>query len=94
MLEFLDRARRYLWAFVELGFLVILASLLIYLILGERSGVFIISVADNVMNFADDVPTPSLLGLGVLLAIIYLVARRMDPPPGPTRRSGTGKTDR
>ena len=67
MMEFLGKAKRYLWAFVELGFASILLIMLIYLILGQGSGVFVLSVADNVTKFATAVPTSSLIGLGLLL---------------------------
>ena len=77
MLEFLDSTRRYLWAFVELAFLAVLAIILIYLLLGESSGSYVVSVAGNVTKFAGEVPTASLIGIGVILAIIYLVAQRM-----------------
>ncbi len=77
MLEMLEKTRRFLWLFVELGFLTILSAILIYLILGENSGVFITSVAGNVMKFAGAVPTPSLIGIGVILAIVYLVMQRI-----------------
>jgi hypothetical protein len=77
MMDILDKAKRYLWAFVELGFAGVLAIMLIYLILGENSGAFVLSVADNVTKFANTVPTPSLIGLGLLLALIYLVAKRL-----------------
>jgi hypothetical protein len=77
MMDFLEKARRFLWLFVELGFLTILSVMLIYLMLGENSGVFVQSVADNVMKFANGVPTPSLIGIAVLLAIIYLVMMRI-----------------
>ncbi len=77
MIDSLEKAKRYLWAFVELGFLAVLAIILIYLLLGESSGPFVVSVADNVTKFTSDVPTASLLGIGVLLAIIYLVTQRM-----------------
>ena len=77
MMDFLERTRRFLWLFVELGFLAVLSLILIFLILGESSGEFVKSVADNVMKFAGGVPTPSLIGIGVILAIIYLVMRRI-----------------
>jgi len=77
MMEFLEKTRRYLWLFVELGFLTILSVILIYLLLGDGSGVFVKSVADNVMKFTNGVPTASLLGIGVILAIIYLVMQRI-----------------
>jgi hypothetical protein len=77
MMDILERARRFLWLFVELGFLTVLSVILIYLILGENSGVFVKSVTDNVMKFAGAAPTPSLIGIGVILAIIYLVMQRI-----------------
>jgi nitrate reductase gamma subunit len=90
MMTFLDNAKRYLWTFVELGFISILAIMLIYLILGQGSGVFVLAVADNVTKFAQAVPTPSLLGLALLLALIYLIMQRLKESPrdqgGPPRR--------
>jgi hypothetical protein len=77
MLKFMDTSKRYLWEFVELGFAAVLAIMLIYLILGQNSGVFVLSVADNVTKFANAVPTPSLIGLGLLLALIYLIVKRL-----------------
>jgi hypothetical protein len=77
MLKFMDTSKRYLWEFVELGFAALLAIMLIYLILGQNSGVFVLSVADNVTKFANAVPTPSLIGLALLLALIYLIMKRL-----------------
>ena len=34
-------------------------------------------LAGNVKTFAADVPTPSLIGIGVIIAIIYLVMQRI-----------------
>jgi hypothetical protein len=76
-MDILDKAKRYLWAFIELAFAGVLAIMLIYLILGENSGVFVLSVADNVTKFANAVPTPSLIGLALLLALIYLIMNRL-----------------
>jgi hypothetical protein len=77
MMDFIDKSRRFLWAFVELGFLSLIAIILIYLMLGENSGVFVQSVADNVLKFAGGVPTPSLIGLAIVGMLVYLTARRM-----------------
>ena len=77
MMDFIDKTRRFLWAFVELAFLSIIALILIYLILGDSSGVFVKSVADNVLKFAGGVPTPSLIGLAIVGMLVYLTARRM-----------------
>ena len=77
MLQWLETARRFLWLFVELAFLAVLAAILLFLILGENSGIFVTSVANNVKQFANDVPTPSLIGIGVIIAIVYLVMQRL-----------------
>jgi len=77
MMDFIDKARRFLWAFVELAFLSIIAIILIYLVLGDNSGVFVKSVAYNVLKFAGGVPTPSLIGLAIVGMLIYLIAQRM-----------------
>jgi hypothetical protein len=77
MMNFVDQARRYLWAFVELAFVSLLAIILIYLILGPNSGSFVQSVADNVMKFAGGVPTPSLIGLAIVGMLLYVIVERM-----------------
>jgi hypothetical protein len=77
MMDFLDKTRRALWTFVELGFLTILSLMLIYLIMGQDSGAFITSVADNVLSFANALPTQSLVGIAIVLALILLVVQRM-----------------
>ncbi len=77
MLEHLQKAKQYLWAFVEIGFLSILAIILIYLILGPNSGVFVSTVADNVLKFANAIPAQSLVGLAIVLALTILLANRM-----------------
>ncbi len=77
MLDYLQKAKQYLWAFVEIGFLTVLAVMLLYLILGANSGVFVSGVADNVMKFAAAVPSQTLVGLAIVLALVFLIANRM-----------------
>jgi hypothetical protein len=77
MLDYLHKAKQYLWAFVELGFLAILCVILIYLILGANSGVFVTGVADNVVKFARAIPEQSLVGIAIVLALVFLIARRV-----------------
>ena len=76
MLKHVATAKRVLWEIVELGFASVLVIMLLYLLMGQNSGVFVLSVADNVTKFAGAVPTPSLIGLAVLLALIYLIMNR------------------
>jgi len=76
-MDFLDKARRLLWAFVELAFLAVISIILIYLILGDSAGDFVKSVANNVLKFAQGVPAPSLIGLAIVGMLIYVIAQRM-----------------
>jgi nitrate reductase gamma subunit len=77
MLDYLQKAKGYLWAFVEIGFLAVLTVILIYLILGQNSGVFVSGVADNVLKFANAIPAQSLVGIAIVLALVVLIARRV-----------------
>jgi len=77
MMDLLEKTRRFLWLFVELGFLAVLSLILIHLLLGDGSGGYVSSVAENVTKFAGAVPTPSLIGIGVILALVYLLMQRM-----------------
>jgi hypothetical protein len=77
LLDYLQKTKQYLWAFVEIGFLTVLSVILLYLILGANSGVFVSGVADNVIKFAGAIPQQSLVGLAIVLAIVFLIARRM-----------------
>ena len=76
MIDNLEKAKRYLWAFVELGFVALLAIILVYLLLGQSSGEYVTSVAGNVSKFANEA-SASLIGIGVILAIVYLITQRM-----------------
>lgn len=76
MLQYIEKTKRYLWAFVEIGFLTILSVILIYLILGDTSGVFVSAVAGNVLKFAAALPTQSLVGLAIVLALVILLGNR------------------
>jgi hypothetical protein len=77
MLDYLQKAKEYLWAFVEIGFLTVLTVILLYLILGANSGAFVSGVADNVLKFAGAIPEQTLVGLAIVLALVFLIAKRM-----------------
>ena len=87
MIERIETVKHYLWAFVELGFVALLAILLIYMLLGQNSGEYVSSVADNVAKFANGAST-SLIGIGIILAIVYLLTQRFGsrPTPRPTTK--------
>jgi len=75
MWKFVATAKQVLWEFVEFGFLVVLALILIHLLLGSGAGSYVASVADNVTKFAS-ATSSGMLGIVIILAIVYLVLRR------------------
>jgi ABC-type dipeptide/oligopeptide/nickel transport system permease component len=75
MWKFIASSKRVLWSFVELAFLVLLALILVSLLLGQAAGPYVTSVADNVGKFASTASS-GLLGIVIVLALIYLAARR------------------
>jgi hypothetical protein len=77
MLDFLQKAKQYLWVFVEVGFLTVLSIILIHLILGPNSGVFVSSVADNVLKFANGMEPQALVGLAIVLSLVVVLLNRM-----------------
>ncbi|MEP7030739.1 MAG: hypothetical protein ABI830_07385 [Pseudolabrys sp.] len=77
MWKYTANAKKILWEIVELGFASILVIMLLYLMMGQNSGGFVLSVADNVTKFAAAVPTPSLIGLAIVLGVIYVIMDRM-----------------
>ena len=77
-MAWIDTARRYLWAFVELAFVALLAIILLYLLVGPNAGGYTQSVVDNVMKLASGVPTPSLIGIAIVGLLIYIVGQRMN----------------
>jgi hypothetical protein len=86
MWKFVANAKRVLWEFVELGFLTVLALLLIFLLLGQNAGPYVASVADNVTKFATSASS-GLLGVVIVLVIIYLVLQRTKSENGTTPRA-------
>jgi nitrate reductase gamma subunit len=77
MWKFTTAAKRVLWEFVELAFLVVLALMLIFLLLGKDAGSYVVSVADNVTKFSASASS-GLLGIVIVLAILYLAMRRRE----------------
>jgi len=77
MLDTLSKATHYLWSFVELGFVALLAIMLIYLVLGQGSGSFVLAVAANVIKFINDIPAGNLAALGIVAALVYWMTRRV-----------------
>jgi hypothetical protein len=86
MLKFAATAKLVLWEFVELAFLLVLALVLISLLLGKDAGSYVTSVTENVTKFSAGASS-GVLGIVLVLAIIYLAARRLNPPAGTRGRA-------
>jgi membrane protein DedA with SNARE-associated domain len=78
MLKFMATAKVFLWEFVELAFLAVLALVLLSILLGKNAGSYVESVAENAGKFASTASS-GLLGIIIILAIIYLAMRRTRP---------------
>ena len=77
MLDYLQKAREYLWAFVELGFLAILTVMLIYLIMGQELGVSCQESPTTFSNSPPPFPAQSLVGIAIVLALIFMLSKRV-----------------
>jgi len=77
MWKYLDTARRYLWTFVEVAFLIVLLSVLIHLVLAPNSGGFIQGVYDNLVAFGNAVPGATLVGVGALMLLVWYIQQRI-----------------
>ncbi len=77
--RYLDQARRYLWIVVEIAFLIVLASVLLHLVLGQYSGGFVKGVYDNLVALGRDVPAATLLGVGALMLLVWYIQQRARP---------------
>jgi len=77
MIEGMQKATRFLWVLVEGLFAVLLAVILIYMFLGQSSGAFVISVAQNVTSFANSVSAPNVIGFAIILALLYILRQRL-----------------
>lgn len=75
MWKFVESARQALWAFVELAFMALLSLILISMLLGQAAGTYVTSVAENVGKFASTASS-GMIGILIVLALIYLAARR------------------
>lgn len=97
MLEFIAKANRYMWEFVEFAFVAVLGIMLVYLVLGQDSGVFVLSVAGNVIKFTNDIPAGNLAAFTIVGGLLYWFAQRNrssgDTKPPRARRPARNAAD-
>jgi len=69
----LTQIRRAGWFVVELALLVVILCVLLNLILGTDSGAFIAAVAANATAFLQRIPSGTLLGIAMILALVWVL---------------------
>ena len=68
----------------ELGGALVLALLAIYLLLGDTTGPYVVSVANNVADFIARVTPAAALALAIILGLLHLIRKSGgDEPQGP-----------
>ncbi|MDG2496273.1 MAG: hypothetical protein P8N62_07125 [Alphaproteobacteria bacterium] len=72
----LMKLRDFFLRIAETGGALVLATLTVYLLLGNSAGSFAISVAETVANFTAKVTPAAVLGLAVILAMSYLLRKQ------------------
>ncbi len=97
MLELIAKAKRFMWEFVELAFVALLGIMLVYLVLGQDSGVFVLSVASNVIKFTNEVQAGNLVAFAIVGALLYWFMQKNTPSgdtkPSRARRPARNATD-
>ncbi len=59
----------------ETGGALVLAILIVYLLLGNSAGPYVVSVANTAANFIAAITPAAALALAIILALIYLVRK-------------------
>jgi uncharacterized membrane protein len=66
------------WLVIELAFMLVVLCVLFSFILGKDAGGFVSSVAGNVLDFLQKVPSGTVLGIFLIL-VLYWTYRRREP---------------
>jgi uncharacterized membrane protein len=66
------------WLVIELAFMLVVLCVLLSFILGKDAGGFVSSVAGNVLDFLQKVPSGTVLGIFLIL-VLYWTYRRREP---------------
>jgi hypothetical protein len=71
-----DRVKRIGWLAVESGLVLIALCVIFNIILGQESGSFISSVADNLTKFIQSLPPGVTIGMAMIALVYWLAATR------------------
>ena len=73
--EYAARLQALLLRFSELGAAFIFSVIIVYLLLGNAAGPYVVSVVDNVANFVKMVTPAAFVAVAVILALIYYIRK-------------------
>jgi hypothetical protein len=76
LLRTLATVKNWILQLTEAGFVLVLFIILIYILLGAASGVFVIGVVSNILLLVNAVTPQALVACAIVLALVYLVRRR------------------
>jgi hypothetical protein len=72
----IEQIRKTGWLVVEAALLIVILCVLLNILLGSQSGVFIAGVAANALSFLKEVPSGTFLGVVLLLFIYWMFKSR------------------
>ncbi len=61
---------------IEAGFALVAFIVLVYLLLGEDSGPYVVSVVANIILLVGAITPEALVGIAIAAALLYLVRKR------------------
>ncbi len=77
LLDFLTAARGIIFRIVEVGAALVAVIVLVYLLLGEASGVYVNAVVNNLVFLIDKISSETLVAIAlVLVGYAYVTTRR------------------
>ena len=72
----IEQIRKVGWLVIEAAFLLVVLCVLLNIILGKESGIFISSVAANALDFLQKVPAGTTLGIFLILILYWVYKSR------------------
>jgi hypothetical protein len=72
----IEKITKFGWLVIELAFMLVVLCVLLSLVLGKESGVFISSVAANTLDLLQKVPSGTVLGVFLILVLYWTLRSR------------------
>ena len=76
LLRTLATVKNWILQLTEAGFVLVLFIILVYILLGAASGVFVIGVVSNILLLVNALTPQALVACAIVLALVYLVRRK------------------